>query len=249
MLSGIGLDLVTAVETRSDPTRRDALRNHVASQIEPLVRNAAPNSDEQLQLARIYAQLSITPEQINFVRQMRDGQLPGLAVDRDLRWFFTIILTERGAISRAEIDETLASDKSFAGELSYAEALASIPDATNKAETWKQLLDTELSTSMREVTLRGFMRARHADLLAEYVDPYFDSLLTIWENPSFEVASKNVKMLYPTYIISQESLDKTDAWLNGVGKDAPVVLRRLVSEGRDSLARALRIQMKDIASA
>ena len=93
------------------------------------------------------------------------------------------------------------------------------------------------------------MRARHADLLAEYVDPYFDSLLTIWENPSFEVASKNVKMLYPTYIISQESLDKTDAWLNGVGKDAPVVLRRLVSEGRDSLARALRIQMKDIASA
>ena len=249
LLSGIGLDLVTAVETRSDPARRDALRNLVASQIEPLVRNAAPNSDEQLQLARIYAQLSITPEQINFVRQMRDGQLPGLAVDRDLRWFFTIILTERGAISRTEIDETLASDKSFAGELSYAEALASIPDASNKAETWKKLLDSELSTSMREVTLRGFMRARHADLLAEYVDPYFDSLLTIWENPSFEVASKNVKMLYPTYIISQETLDKTDAWLNGVGKDAPVVLRRLVSEGRDSLARALRIQMKDIASA
>jgi len=52
-------------------------------------------------------------------------------------------------------------------------------------------------------------------------------------------------MLYPRYVVTQAVLDKTDAWLTGVGKDAPAVLRRLVSEGRDSLARTLRVQIKD----
>jgi aminopeptidase N len=53
-------------------------------------------------------------------------------------------------------------------------------------------------------------------------------------------------MLYPKYIITQETLDKTDAWLKGPGKDAADTLRRLVSEGRDSLARSLSVQEKDI---
>ena len=93
------------------------------------------------------------------------------------------------------------------------------------------------------------MRARQIDLMTAYVDPYFDALLDMWNRTSFEEASSYVEMLYPRYIITQETLDKTDAWLNGVGKDSPAVLRRLVSEGRDSLARALRIQLKDAIGA
>jgi hypothetical protein len=43
----------------------------------------------------------------------------------------------------------------------------------------------------------------------------------------------------------QSTLDKADAWLNGPGKDAPGTLKRLVNEGRDGLARALRVQAID----
>ena len=93
------------------------------------------------------------------------------------------------------------------------------------------------------------MSVRQIDLMSAYVDPYFDSLLHMWNNTSFEVASKSVKLLYPRYIISQDTLDKSDAWMDGAGKSAPDVLRRLVSEGRDSLARSLKIQEKDIYSA
>jgi len=93
------------------------------------------------------------------------------------------------------------------------------------------------------------MRARQIDLLAAYVDPYFDALLEMWSSSSFEVASSSVELLYPRYIITPETLEKTDSWLTGVGKDAPEVLRRLVSEGRDSLSRALRIQNKDALGA
>jgi aminopeptidase N len=59
------------------------------------------------------------------------------------------------------------------------------------------------------------------------------------------MASSAVKSLYPRYVVTQSTLDKTDAWLNGAGEGAPDTLRRLVSEGRDSLARALRIQIRD----
>ena len=245
VVAGLGLDLISVVETRSDLTRRDALRTRMATELEELVLKATPESDIQLQLARIYAAISFTPPQIAFVRTMLDGGLPGLLVDRDLRWFFVITLAERGAITRAEIDSVLADDTTITGELSHAEAVAALPDSVGKADTWKQLINDELSTSKRSYLSRGFMRARQLDLIAAYVDPYFDALLDMWNRTSFEEASTYVEMLYPRYIITQETLDKTDAWLNGVGKNSPAVLQRLVSEGRDSLARALRIQQKD----
>jgi hypothetical protein len=38
---------------------------------------------------------------------------------------------------------------------------------------------------------------------------------------------------------------KVEKWLTGAGKDSPNGLRRIVSEQRDALARALKAQAKD----
>jgi len=143
----------------------------------------------------------------------------------------------------------LTNDPTLTGELSHAQAIAALPDPIIKAETWKSLINDELSTSKRAALQSGFMRARQSEILAVYVDPYFEALLQMWSNSSFDVASSNVESLYPRFVISQETLDKTDTWLNGTGAGAPEVLRRLVSEGRDSLARALRIQKRDALGA
>ena len=245
LVRGLGLDLISAVEVLSDPERRRELQVEVADELLVVLRRAIPASDIQLELARTFASLSITPEHLEFVRGMLNGALVGLAVDIDLRWFFTIILAERGEISREEIDSTLAADKTIAGKLNHAEALAILPDPVSKSETWNSLLGNQLSTSERMSMNRGFMRPRQVPLLTPYVDPYFDSLLNIWNSTSFEEASSNVTQLYPRYIITQETLDKTDTWLQGIGKDAPEVLRRLVLEGRDTVARGLRIKAKD----
>ena len=43
----------------------------------------------------------------------------------------------------------------------------------------------------------------------------------------------------------QETLDKTIKWLDTTGKDGQAGLRRLVSEGRDALDRALKAQARD----
>jgi aminopeptidase N len=41
------------------------------------------------------------------------------------------------------------------------------------------------------------------------------------------------------------TLDKTINWLDTTGKDGQAGLRRLVSEGRDALDRALKAQARD----
>ena len=249
VVAGLGRDLVGAVEVLSDPARRSVLRVAVATEIEGLLRGSVAGGDIQFQLARIFAGLAITSEQIEFVRSILAGGLEGLVIDRDLHWYLTISLAERGEITRTEIDAVLTNDPTLTGELSHAQALAAFPDPIIKAETWKSLINDELSTSKRAALQSGFMRARQSEILAAYVDPYFEALLQMWSNSSFEVASSSVEALYPRYVIAQETLDKTDTWLNGTGAGAPEVLRRLVSEGRDSLARALRIQKRDALGA
>ena len=249
VVAGLGRDLVGAVEVLSDPARRSVLRVAVATEIEELLRGSVAGGDIQFQFARIFAGLAITSEQIEFVRSILAGGLEGLVIDRDLHWYLTISLAERGEVTRTEIDTVLTNDPTLTGELSHAQALAALPDPIIKAETWKSLINDELSTSKRAALQSGFMRARQSEILAAYVDPYFEALLQMWSNSSFEVASSSVEALYPRYVIAQETLDKTDTWLNGTGAGAPEVLRRLVSEGRDSLARALRIQKRDALGA
>ena len=89
------------------------------------------------------------------------------------------------------------------------------------------------------------MRYGQRDLLAAYVDPYFDSLLTMWDSASFDIGSSFVELCYPTYITNQATLDKTINWLDATGKDSAAGLRRLVSESRDALSRSLKAQAKD----
>ncbi len=245
LISGLGLDLVSAVEVHSNPTRRNEIRVAVAAKLHEILNKSVAGSDAQLQIARIFTAIAQSPEQVAAIKELLAGKLAGLVVDRDLRWFFVQALAERGAITRAEIDAVLKDDQTHNGELAHAQAVAALPDPAIKAETWRALLHDELSNSKRLALHRGFMRARQVELMENYVDPYFDSLLEMWNKTSFEEASSNVEMLYPRYVVTQAVLDKTDAWLTGVGKDAPAVLRRLVSEGRDSLARTLRVQIKD----
>ncbi len=245
LVTGLGTDLVELVEHASNPAERDALRTHVGNELQVLLLAAEPGSDRQLQYAKNFASIAFTDEQITLLRTLLHQGLNGLEVDRDMRWFFAITLAEKGAISKEELDAILETDATFRGELNHQEAVSSLPDAAIKAATWNSLLNDPLSNWQRAYLARGFMRARQVDLMKDYVDPYFASLISMWESNSYEQASKKVAALYPRYVIAEETLNKTDNWLQGLGKETPAVLRRLVSEGRDSLARELRIQQRD----
>jgi aminopeptidase N len=241
----IANQLITAVEFYSFPTKRDSARLKVGNAFEVMLANAKAGSDHQLQFARNFTSFASSAEHNDLIKELLDGKLAGLKVDADLRWTFVIALSERGLMDKEALAAELSKDNTLTGQLSHATAIAAMPTAEAKAETWKSITTQEITTSVREAKLAGFMRALHRPLLAAYVDPYFDLLLETWGKKSYEVASKFVTGMYPAYITNQATLDKTINWLATTGKDGQAGLRRLVSEGRDSLERALKVQAKD----
>ena len=90
----------------------------------------------------------------------------------------------------------------------------------------------------------GFQRASHRDLQAQFVDRYFDTLLSTWDIHGFEMAGDIVNDMYPSHVITDQVLAKTDAWI-AAHQDAPAAMLRFLHENRDGLARALRAQARD----
>ena len=241
----IGNQLASAVEIYSAPTKRDSARLKVGNAYEQMVKAAAAGSDHQLQYARNFTSFASSAEHNDLIKELLDGKLSGLKVDADLRWTFVIALAERGLMDKGALAAELLKDNTLTGQLSHATALAALPTAQAKSQTWKSITTEDLSTSQREAKIAGFMRALHRPLLSAYVDPYFDLLLETWGKKSYEVASKFVMGMYPTYITTQDTLEKTTTWLNTTGKDGQAGLRRLVAEGKDALERALKVQGRD----
>jgi len=234
--------MYTSVEAYSTDANRNQMRIKLADGLDALTQSAAPGSDLQLLFARAFAQNSVTPAHIESLRALLNGSAPGLIVDADQRWFFMIALSERGAITKAELDAELVRDNTTSGNCFYETAIAAAPTGSAKDYAWHKIVNEDIQTSVRSALVAGFQRPIQRELLANYVDRYFESIIGVWEAKSYEGAAKIVSGLYPTWVVSQVTIDKTATWLNTTGKDSPAVLRKLVIEARDGLVRALKVQ-------
>jgi len=127
--------------------------------------------------------------------------------------------------------------------------MAARPEAAVKDAAWNAAVHgNELSNQLLTATISGFTTAP-PELLARYVEPYFECLRTVWDSRSIEIASRIVRGLYPaaqdlgvTMQPAEHSVvRRTDAWLDA-NPDAPRALRRIVVEQRSHLLRALTAQ-------
>ncbi len=239
------MQLGTAVELYACDENRDKVREQVANGAEILLEQAAEGSDMQLQYARSFASFAFSDRQHSRIKDMLDGRLPGLVVDADLRWHFINCLAERGKINSEAIEAELQRDNTASGHKYAASARAALPTISAKEKAWADALGGELSNHIHDATIAGFNRPLQRDLTKAYIDRYFESLVSVWEKLSYELASTIVTGFFPAYQVNQSVLDKTESWLSGAGKEAPAALRRFVSENRDALARALNAQQVD----
>ena len=244
VVTSLGAQLQTAIEFYANPKHRDQLRTKSANKILEILNRAKAGDDFQLQFTRLFAALADN-DQIKELKEILSGKINGLVLDLDMRWLLTNSIAERGGFTRADLDAELAKDNSLSAQLSHALGLAALPDVEAKKIAWHKITKEEMTSAFREKTLQGFMRATQRELLAAWVDPYFDNLLEMWGKKSYDISSSYVELCYPSLQISQSLVDKTNNWLANEGKDAAAGLKRLLGEARDSLVRALAAQAKD----
>ncbi|MFI1090853.1 aminopeptidase N [Streptomyces sp. NPDC020917] len=235
-----------ALDLYADPARREAaLTRWTEAALEHLTA-AAPGSDHQLAWARAFAASARTPEQLDVLQGLLDGSrtFEGLQIDTDLRWALLARLAATGRAGEDAIDAELVRDPTSAGEEHAAAVRAARPTAENKAEVWASVVENDkLPNAVQEAVIGGFVQADQRELLAPYTERYFAALKDVWESRSHEMAQQIVVGLYPSLHVSQATLDATDAWL--AEQDPVPALRRLVTEARAGVERALKAQAVD----
>ncbi|HWI30383.1 MAG TPA: aminopeptidase N [Microbacterium sp.] len=239
--------LQLAANAYVSPEKRDATRAKVADGLWALAQAAEAGSDSQLQFVTAFASAAATPAHWETVRAVREGDvtLEGLDVDTDLSWQLLVSLAAGGVADADAIDAALAADNTAKGGEFAAQARASIPTAEAKRAAWASLIDNDdLPNTIVRSTALGFQHPATVAQLGDFVQPYFDMLLPIWEARSYQIAQYLIVGLYPAPLANVALRDATRAWL-AANRDAAPALRRLVDENLAGVERALAVQDRD----
>jgi aminopeptidase N len=234
-----------AVRRFADPAWRDEGLEYMGDALHELLINAASGSDAQLVYTQALTGVARTDRHLNLVASLFDGTttLEGLAIDTDLRWTLLHRLVSQGRAGFEQIDAELARDATDAGERRAASARAAVPDPENKRRTWDEIVAGRLPNATFRATLTGFANPDQEELTAPYREPFFDVLLDIWANWSSDMAKRFVAIGYTICPTEQETIRVTDRYI--AQNQPPAALRRLLVEGRDDVARALRCRARD----
>ncbi|GAA1218204.1 aminopeptidase N [Prauserella alba] len=230
----------TALNSYAEPTwaQREGWPAFTARLLE-LARTAEAGSDHQLAFVNALTAAVLDEQTLSVLAGWFDGSatLDGLVVDTDLRWRLLHALVAHGRAGEAEIAAEHERDNTATGRRHAERARALRPTAEAKAEAWERAVhDDELPNAVNEAIITGFSHPGQKHLLEGYVDTYFATIDEVWARRSSEAAQPTVVGLYPSWSVTRECIAAADAWLEGEHSPA---LRRLVSEGRAGVARAL----------
>ena len=112
-----------------------------------------------------------------------------------------------------------------------------------KQQAWETLIAGELTIAMFRAMLAGFADPDQSQLVEPYREEYFEVVGDVWRDWSSAMAQDFVSGIYAVGPISAETVEVTDAYIKAT--DPPAALRRLLTEGRDDVLRALHCQARD----
>ncbi|MCU0301408.1 MAG: aminopeptidase N [Candidatus Nanopelagicales bacterium] len=239
----------TAIEAYAAPEHVEPYRRRLSGAVHAALLEAAPGGDHQLAYARALIATAGTDAELDLLAGLLAGttEVPGLTVDTDLRWSILGRLVAMGRLGEPAIEAELARDDTASGRRSATAMRAAIPTAEGKARAWRSAVtDTALPNALLEATLSGFGIPEQRELLRPYRERYFEVVREVWSTRSVEMAATVATALYPGMLVEEETLRATEAFLAADG--LPAGLRRIVTEGRDGVERALRCQAADAAS-
>ena len=219
----------------------------VTARLRELAGSAIAGSDAQLQLVSAFAGYAHRSEDVVWVRGLLEGSavLDGLAIDTEMRWTLLTSLATAGHAAQSEIEHERQQDNTATGHERAARALASLPAADAKAKAWNKVIEQEgLPNQTINAIAQGFLRVHDTGLLTPYVEKYHAMLTTLWASRTHAVAESVVEGFYPAALANRELADASQSWLDA-NPEANPALRRVVSENRDGVRRALAAQLRD----
>ena len=211
-----------------------------------LVSTATPGSDHQLALVNTLTTSLLGKPELDALAGWLAGEgVPeALTVDTDLRWRLLQALTAHGVAGENEIAAERDRDATATGQRQAERALALVPTPAAKERAWQRAMrDDELPNAIGEAIISGFSHYAQKQLLNPYLDRYFDEIAEVWDRRTSERAQSCVLGLFPSWVVEQRCVDVASTWLED--GDRPAALRRLVSEGRAGVVRALAARAFD----
>ncbi len=139
---------------------------------------AEPGSDQQLAYAQALAGVAVAPASLDLLASLLDGsgQVPGLAVDTELRWQLLHRLVSRGAAGPAGDRRRAGQGPDRRRRAVRADVPGRGPDPEAKAASWAAITSGTLPNATFRAALRGFADPDQDDLLAPYAERYFAAL-------------------------------------------------------------------------
>jgi aminopeptidase N len=201
---------------------------------------APAGSDAQLAVVNALTGSVLYTPVLESMRGWLDGvDVPdGLTVDTDLRWRLLHALVAHGHAREPEIDAELERDPTSTGQRQAERARALIPTAEAKERAWTRAVhDDDIPNAVQEAIISGFAHPAQRGLLGGYVERYFAEVAEVWSRRTSERAQQVVVGLFPSWAVDKSTVEAADAWL--ADESHPPALRRLVSEGRAGIVRAL----------
>jgi len=238
VLERILAQAATALRSYADPAWAEAEGRDLLADAYLAGVNDSPE-EASLVFAHALAKLPLNDAAATHLRQvLADSD------DAEMRWLALAALVAHGEIDdvEARVGEQRQLDRSATGQQAALRALAAVNTAENKRAVFDEIVAGDLSNLAARHKLEGLAYPGSAAARAPLAEPFFEVAGDLWDRMSSEMALQALTGLYPSWNISEEGLARADRFLAG---ELPAGLRRVISEERARVERALRNRAVD----
>lgn len=183
---------------------------------------------------RALARLTPTEETVAYFKDLLER-----SDNQEVRWLALTNLIAAGALPLSAADEE--QDNTSEGTISRLRAKAVV----DKRWAWQKLVEDDLTNLEARYLMDGLTFTY--DGLEGLTDEYFRQAPALWERLTNEMAQRTLEGMYPRWDVTTAAVDKANELL--LSDDAPSGLKRVIAEGQDRIARAVRNREVDATSA
>lgn len=173
---------------------------------------------------RALARLTPTEETVAYFKELLER-----SDNQEVRWLAITNLIAAGALPLEAAEKE--QDNTSEGAISRLRARAVV----DKRWAWNKLVEDDLTNLEARYLMDGLTFTY--DGLEGLTDEYFRAAPALWDRLTNEMAQRTLEGMYPRWDVTAGAVDKANALLNG---DAPAGLKRVIAEGQDRIARAVR---------